>query len=51
MNGVERSGSTVRDTCICGSNLKRIWIYVFRMVRTADGIIYSYGTNEYGDYS
>jgi len=51
MNGVEHSGSTIRDTCICGSNLKRIWIYVFRVVRTADEIIYSYETNEYGDCS
>lgn len=51
MNNVERSGSTIRDTCICGTNLKRIWIYVFRVVRTADEIIYSYETNEYGDCS
>ena len=48
MNGVEYSGSTIRDTCICGSYLMRIWIYVLRVVRTADEIIYSYETNEYG---
>jgi hypothetical protein len=30
MNGVEHSGSVIRDTCICGSYLKIIWIYILK---------------------